>query len=441
MPLHPRIAQGLDARKAKAIILNNRSQESLANPFLARVQHPTNRLGGHRSLVTNLTEDIQTTPLRQTQNVGGVPRHQIRDPITPSSSLLGIQPVYQPSPAQPGYPGSANSSLPHSGLSQRIGNHTPSSGQGPMSIGNEMGSPHEMVLDSSATPRIVIGSHDQQQVLVPGPWLQQSGRRQLSPSTLEPLNQYPYGISQQRTDIRHQLSSIELQLLLLPRCDSLAIAREDSAIPNSWVYRDSLTKLLKQSDWERFIHPRPPGHPTFTGAGPDAEGGVYIQLRLENKRGQVVEFPLSVLYREQVRTEIPGVDIVLCQDYFRELATGQTPPMGIEAQMGGMMYSNLAYHFQLPGGQFQNAISSAENLAYGYASPGFPFSNRMEGIQTDRSHLTTPAFQYTVSSTSQGSSAALVSSTTSPDMPLSIGEASPFNQETYSNMSWQHHNK
>lgn len=324
-------------------------ETALANPFLARrVQHPTNRLGGHRSLATNLTEDIPATPLQQTQNAGGVLRHQIRNPITPSSSLLGIQPIYQPSPAQTGYTSSVNSSLPHSGLSQRVGNHTPNSGQGPMTIGNETGSYHQMGLNSSATPSIVIESHDQQQVLVPGPWLPQSGRRQLSPSTLEPLNQYPFGISQQTTNIRGQLS-IELQPLYLPRYNSLAIAREDNSIRNSWVYRDSLPKLLERPDWERFIHPRPPGHPVVTGAGFDAQGGECIQLGFENKRGQVAEFPVSVLDREQVRAEISAVDIVLCQDYFRALTTPQNMPMGIELQMGGMVYSNSPYQFQLPG--------------------------------------------------------------------------------------------
>ncbi|KAI8948966.1 hypothetical protein F4801DRAFT_428728 [Xylaria longipes] len=444
MPLHPNLAQSLRGRRA-INLPSNRPQESLAYPFhFGRVQHPTNRPGGNRSLATNLTENIPVTPLRQTPNVGrGVTRHQTRDPITPSSSSLGIHPVYQPSLAQTEHTDSANPALPHLELPQTIGNYTPISGQGLMTGGNETSSYTQRTPYSSAPPSIVIESHDQQQVLLPGPSLSPSGRIQLSPSVLEPLNQYQFAIGQQRNTTQDQLLP-ELQLLSLVGWDARVIARVDKSVRNSWIYRDALPRLLKRPDWEKFICPWPPGHATFTGAGPDPEGGECIQLTFRNRDDHVVGFPLSVLGREQLHmTEIWGVDVVLCQDYFYALTSQQNTPMGVERQMEGMRYSNAGYQLQPSDveGQSQNGINPMENLAYNYLSPVFPMSsNQMEGVQMHQQHLA-QSYPYTMSSTSQGSSAALVSSTTSPDGPLPMAGAMPLNAETHPNMQWQQPDK
>ncbi|KAI1757855.1 hypothetical protein F4782DRAFT_331 [Xylaria castorea] len=424
MPLHPNLVRSLRGRR-NIILSDNRTQEALANPFpFRRVQHPAHRPDGNRSLSTN----VAGNSLPQTPNQGrGIPRHQTRDSITPSSLSLGNQPVYQPSPAQTGHVGSVNPGLPQLELPQSAGNYTPISGQGPMTVGNGSSSHLQMTPYSSVPPSIVVESHDQQQVHLPGPSLSQSGRRQLSSSALEPFNQYPFSIGQQRNNTQDQLLP-ELQPLLLVGWDALVIARVDKSVYNSCIYKDALPRLLKRADWEKFVCPWPPNHITVTMAGYNSSGGECIQLALLNRDGQVVEIALAVIDSEELhRTEIRGVDVMLCQNYFSALVTRQNMPIGIERQTGGIGYSNAGYQWPIPV-QSQNAINHTENPGYGYASPMWPPSgNQMEGIQIHPQQLA-PSFPFTVSSASQSGSAAIVSSTTSPDVPFPMGGAMPFSQ-------------
>ncbi|KAI0453737.1 hypothetical protein F5B21DRAFT_525536 [Xylaria acuta] len=422
MTLHPNLARGLRGRRRIIILPDNRPQEP----------HPTNRPGGARSLTTNLIESIPVTPVRRRPNTGrGIPHHQTRNSITPSSSF-GIHSVYQSSPAHTGHTGSANYLEPP----QSVYNYTPISRQGPMTVRNEGSSYPQMTPYSSAPPSIVVESHDQQQVLHPGPSLSQSGRGQLSPSALEAFNQYPSGISQQRNNTQVQPPS-DLLPLFIPELGVPVMASIDKLPLNSWIYSDTLRRAINRPDWENVISPWPPGHTAFTRAGFDPKGGKCIQLTLRNGDRQEVNLALAVLDREQVpKADIRGVDVVLCQNYFWALGTRQTMPMGIERQMGGMGYPNAGYQLHLPG-QSQNAINAAETLGYGYDSPTWLTpSSQTEDVQMHPQHLL-PSLPCTVFSNSGGSSAAQVSSTTTPEVPVPMGETAAHYQGTHSNMPWQ----
>ncbi|KAI1741521.1 hypothetical protein F4680DRAFT_66854 [Xylaria scruposa] len=415
------------------------SQELLAN-LVGRVPHPTRLPGGNRSLGTNVTGNFPVTPLQQTLNTGrGIPRLGTRDSITPSSLSLGIQLVNQPSPAQTGHAGSVNPGLPHLELPQSVQNYTPISGQGPITVGNESSGYSQMTPYPSVPPSIVIESHEQQQVLLPGASLSRSGRGQLSSPLLEPFHQNTFSISQQRNNTQDQLLP-DLRLILVEGWNVRVLAKVDQSVYNSCIFRDALPGLLKRVDWERFLCPWPPNHPTFTAAGFNSYGGECIQLSLRNGNGQVVQLPLAVVDREEAhRIDIKGVDVidvVLCQDYFSALAPRQTMPMSVGRQTGGIGYSNARYQWPVPGPS-HNAINPTENPGYDYSSPIWSSSgNQMEGVQLHPQQLA-PSFQNTVSSTSQSGSAAIVSSTTSPDMPFPMAGSMPISQNSYSHMSWQ----
>ncbi|KAI0543809.1 hypothetical protein F4679DRAFT_567315 [Xylaria curta] len=410
----------------------------LAN-LVGRVPHPTRRPGGNRPLSTNVTGNLPVTPLQHTLNTGrGIPRLRTRDSVTPNSLSLGIQPVNQPSPAQTGHAGSVNP-----GIQSVQHYNTHISEQGPMTVGNESSGYSQLTPYSSVPPSIVIESHDQQQVLLPGAPLSQSGRRQLSSSLLEPFHQYTFSIGQQRRNTQGHLLP-ELQLLLLEGWNVRVVARVDQSVYNSCIYRDALPGLLKRADWEKFLCPWPPNHPTFTTAGFNSYGGECIQLALRNRNDHVVQLPLAVVDREEAhRVEIKGVDVidvVLCQDYFSALATQQIMPMSVERQTGGIAYPNAGHQWPVPGPS-HNAINPPENPGYDYSSPIWSSSgNQMEGVQLHPQQLA-PSFQNTVSSTSQSGSAAIVSSTTSPDISFPMAGSMPFSQNSYSHMSWQQPDK
>ncbi|KAI0858759.1 hypothetical protein F4860DRAFT_290611 [Xylaria cubensis] len=412
MVLNSNLKPSLRGRRPIAL-----SQELLANILqVGRMPHPIRSPGGNQSLSTNVTGNL---PLQHTSNTSrATPRTQTRDAIAPSSLSLGIQPVInQPSPAQTGRAGAVNSHLepPQS-------NYASTNGQGPMTIGNQSGSYTQMTPYSSVNPNIVVESHDQQQAFLPGPSLLQSGRRQLA---LDPFNQYSFGTSHQRNNTQDQLL-LGHQLLLLSDWDTFVIARVDTSMWNSYIYKESLPTLLNRADWERFIIPWPPNYTTLTTAGYDYNGGECIQLKLQNKGDPVVELPLAVVSREEAqRAEMRRVDMVLCQSYFSALATRRNMPMGNERQTGGIGYPNAGHQWSITG-QSQNAVNTTENPGFGYDS--WPlYGNQMEGVQTHPQQLI-PPFPYTVSSTSQSGSAAIVSSTTSPDVSFSMAGSMPFSQ-------------
>ncbi|KAI0192039.1 hypothetical protein EV127DRAFT_53178 [Xylaria flabelliformis] len=296
-----------------------------------------------------------------------------------------------------------------------------------MTIGNQSGSYTQLTPYSSANPSIV---YDQQQAFLPGPSLLQSGRRQLA---LEPFNQYSIGTSHQGNNSQDQLL-FRHQLLLLSDWDTFVIARVDTSMWNSYIYKEALPRLLNRADWEKFIIPWPPGYTTLTTAGYDYNGGECLQLKLQNKEDTVVELPLAVVSREAAqRAERREVDVVLCQSYFSALATRRT-------MTGGIGYPNAGHQWPIPD-QSQNAINTTENPGFGFDSPMWPsYGNQMEDVQIHPQRLM-PPFPNTVSSTSQSGSAAIVSSATSPDMPFPMAGSMPFNQNPYSHTSWQQADK
>ncbi|KAJ2987151.1 hypothetical protein NUW58_g4662 [Xylaria curta] len=389
MPLNPNLARSLRGRRT-IVLSDAKPQESPADPFL-------NANSGQRS-TANPSEYAPPHLMPNTSR--GFAGHQGTTPFTTPSSQFEIHSVHQASPAQTGHAYYAHSSLgslePHQSTWESI----QANGEGRITGENEAGGYPQLHTSSSAPPSSVVRSYDQQQqqVSFSSSSSLQSTRRQHSPSALE------------TPDLHTLLVRLEES-----RWESSVLAgiEKDPSLTHSWIYGDALP-FLGSSDWKKHVHPWPPNHPTITGQGYEPNGGHYISLTLRNKGNldnravQDVKLALTIINRERSRIrKEKNVEVVLCQDYLRQLT--------VKLSMGSIMrVPDGGYQARQINSQSQAMAASEENTVFDpmhhdHTSLAWPPASFHACNQ-----LQVPSFR-TLPELLLGSSGVIASSATSPE--------------------------
>ncbi|KAI0198409.1 hypothetical protein F4808DRAFT_261984 [Astrocystis sublimbata] len=422
MVLHPILKQRLQGKRTIDLSDNRDRGLSLGSTDPRRVPRSSNVL----RLITPSLTDTNSSPTQQLNPATGreLARLQTDTPITPFVSLSGTPTNYHTViPGHGGLVDHINSPFYRHMEPQSAYDNTFIGAASATGVVNWPNYQPQATPFPSATPSIVIQPPEQQQVI---------------PSSSESLSMLPFShVLPQLNNAQNQsLSKVEA-ILLTDWNYSLVTRVDETLLYTSWIYSDALSKVLQMQDLRNFLRPWPPGHPSFTRAGYDSNGGKYIQLSLKNDKGQVVKMPLSVIDRHpmQETESMRGVDMVLCSDY-RYLArlNAQQRSGVVEQQSASMEYVHTSLPLQLSGAAFQSPFTNVVGYDDHIGQASMQSANHL-GPARNYAQSMAPSFQLTTITTSQDSSAIPVSSATSLDGSVHAGSAFPFEQ-AYQNMSW-----